>query len=219
MFSLKKAVVLLSGGMDSTTLLYDLVRKGQEVKALSFNYGQKHKKELEYAKKTCETLNVEHKIMDLSNIRSLISNSVLINDEEVPEGHYEDESMKATVVPNRNAIMLSIAIGWAENLKYDSVVIANHGGDHAIYPDCRTDFISALDLASQLGTYQKVRIYAPYSEISKTDIARIGLNLGIDYDVTTWSCYKGGEEHCGKCGTCVERIEAIGEAIEGTIDK
>jgi len=137
MFSLKKAVVLLSGGMDSTTLLYDLVRKGQEVKALSFNYGQKHKKELEYAKKTCETLNVEHKIMDLSNIRSLISNSVLINDEEVPEGHYEDESMKATVVPNRNAIMLSIAIGWAENLKYDSVVIANHGGDHAIYPQPR----------------------------------------------------------------------------------
>jgi 7-cyano-7-deazaguanine synthase len=208
-----KAVVILSGGMDSTTLLYDMVNQGQEVKALSFHYGQRHaQKELICAAKTCEKLKVDHKIVDLSKIKHLISNSALTGDIEVPEGHYEDESMMKTVVPNRNMIMLSIAIGYAENLDYKYVAIGNHSGDHAIYPDCRHEFIEALDKASKLGTYSEIRIFAPYTHLSKGDIATLGLKLGIDYDHDTWSCYKGGDEHCGKCGTCVERIEALAEA-------
>lgn len=207
-----KTVLILSGGMDSTTLLYDLLYYQHEVKALSFNYGQKHSKELWYAKRTCEKLKVEHQIIDLSVITPLISNSALTSDKEIPEGHYQDESMKITVVPNRNAIMLSIAVGWAENLNYQSVSIANHAGDHSIYPDCRTEFITALSLAEQLGTYNKIKINAPYSDISKIDIAEIGLKRGIDYDKDTWSCYKGLVEPCHKCGTCVERDEAIIEA-------
>lgn len=207
-----KVVTILSGGMDSTTLVYDLIKRGHEVKCLSFNYGQRHKKELEYASKTCEKLGIEHSIINLEGITSLISNSALTGDIEVPEGHYEDETMKRTVVPNRNMIMLSIAIGYAENLGYECVAIANHSGDHAIYPDCRTEFIKKLSEAAELGTYNEIYIFAPYSNITKTDIAKIGLNLGIDYDKETWSCYKGGEEHCHKCGTCVERDEAINEA-------
>jgi len=208
-----KSIVILSGGMDSTTLLCDMVSKGYEIKALSFNYGQKHKKELEYAKKTCTELKIEHKIIDLTNITSLLSNSSLINpDVKVPEGHYAAENMKSTVVPNRNMIMLAIAIGYAENEKYDNVAIANHAGDHTIYPDCRDEFIQALSLAGYLGTFNKIKLYAPYTNITKTDIAEIGVKLGIDYDRLTWSCYKGGEEPCGKCGTCVERNEALSGA-------
>lgn len=207
-----KVVAILSGGMDSTTLVYDLVKRGHEVKCLSFNYGQRHKKELKYAAKTCEKFQIEHFIVDLTSITSLISNSSLTGGIEVPEGHYEDETMKKTVVPNRNMIMLSIAIGYAENLGYECVAIANHAGDHAIYPDCRTEFIKQLSKAAELGTYNEIYILAPYSDITKTDIAKIGLNLGIDYDKETWSCYKGLEEHCHKCGTCVERDEAINEA-------
>lgn len=207
-----KTILVLSGGMDSTTLLYDLLYYQHTVKALSFNYGQRHKKELNYASKTCLKLGVEHRIVDLSVITPLISNSALTSNVEVPEGHYADESMKITVVPNRNMIMLAIAIGWAENLKYDSVSIANHSGDHAIYPDCRTEFMTALSLASQLGTYSKIKLNTPYSDIYKIDIALKGLKLGIDYDKDTWSCYKGLDKACDKCGTCVERIEAITSA-------
>jgi len=207
-----KTVLILSGGMDSTTLLYDLKARGHEVKALSFDYGQKHKKELDYAARSCSRLGIEHRIVDLTVITPLISNSSLTGDEEIPEGHYEDETMKSTVVPNRNAIMLSIAVGWAENEEYDCVSIANHGGDHAIYPDCRSEFIAAINLAAQLGTYNKIQIHAPYSNISKTDIAEKGLLLDIPFDDVTWSCYVGKEEPCGKCGTCVERIEALRDA-------
>ena len=207
-----KTIVVLSGGMDSTTLLYELVAQGHEVKAISFDYGQRHWKELGYAKDTCVRLGVDHQIIDLSEIVPLIGNSALTGNIEVPEGHYEDETMRATVVPNRNAIMLSIAVGCAENIGYDCVAIANHAGDHAIYPDCRSEFIAAMNLTAQLGTYCKIQIYAPYSDMSKIDIAEIGLRLEIPYDEVTWSCYKGEEEPCRKCGTCVERIEALREA-------
>lgn len=209
-----KTVVILSGGMDSTTLVYDLIKQEDNVRCLSFDYGQRHKKELEYASKTCKKLNIQHKIVDLTNITSLISNSALIGDMKVPDGHYEDETMKQTVVPNRNMIMLSIAIGFAENIGFDRVAIANHSGDHAIYPDCRTEFIEATSLAGKLGTYNKIEVYSPYSEMTKADIVEIGLKLGIDYEGDTWSCYKGQDRHCGKCGTCVERAEAINEAKE-----
>lgn len=204
-----KTVLILSGGMDSTTLLYDLMNRGHDLKVLSFNYGQRHKKELEFADKTCVKLGVDHTRVDLRSITSLISNSALTGEVEVPEGHYEDETMKLTVVPNRNMIILSVAIGYAENLGFENVAIANHAGDHAIYPDCRTEFIEALSKASELGTYNKIKIVAPYSEISKADIARIGLDLGINYEADTWSCYKGGDKPCGLCGTCQERIEAM----------
>lgn len=207
-----KTVLILSGGMDSTTLLYDLLDKGCEIKTVSFNYGQRHKKELEYAKRSCSKFGIEHKIVDLSSITPLIGNSALTSDIAVPEGHYEDESMKITVVPNRNSIMLAIAVGYAENLKFDCVSIANHAGDHVIYPDCRRVFIDAFSVASQLSTYNKININAPYTSLSKADIARIGLLYGIDYDNDTWSCYKGLDTPCKKCGTCVERIEAIEKA-------
>jgi 7-cyano-7-deazaguanine synthase len=208
-----KTIIILSGGGDSGTLLHDLVNQGHEVKALSFNYGQKHVKELDFASKMCKKLGVEHKIIDLGIIIPLISNSALTNKNiQVPLGHYEDPSMKITVVPNRNMIMLSIAIGYAENLNYNCVSIANHKGDRSQYPDCRYEYIQALNLASFLGTYNNIKIHAPYTELTKTDIFEIGLELGIDYDKETWSCYQGGEKPCEgpiKCGTCTERDEAL----------
>jgi len=208
-----KIIVVVSGGGDSCTLVTDLVNQEHEVEALSFFYGQKHSKELEFASRMCRKLGVKHKIVDLSVITPLISNSALINkDIIVPKGHYEDPTMKITVVPNRNMIMLSIAIGYAENLGYNCVAIANHKGDRACYPDCRYEYIQALNLASFLGTYNNIKIYAPYTELTKTDIFEKGLKLGIDYDKETWSCYEGLKSPCGKCGTCVERIEAIAEA-------
>jgi 7-cyano-7-deazaguanine synthase len=204
-----KSILILSGGMDSTTLLYWLVKKKQEVRCLSFYYGQKHKKEIQYADDNCKKLKVAWSLIDISALLPLISNSSLTSEQPVPEGHYEEESMKATVVPNRNMIMLSIAAAYAENLKYDSVMYAAHKGDHAIYPDCRGEFMTALDLACQLGTYNKIRLIAPFREMHKGEIAKLGLSLGIDFDHDTWSCYNGNDEPCQKCGTCVERKEAL----------
>lgn len=231
----KGYAAIVSGGMDSVTLINFLKKlvavraedklslrmagaagiesKDSEVPvhALSFDYGQRHKKELEFAKSNCKQLNIQHQVVDLTAITPLISDSALTGTADVPEGHYADESMKQTVVPNRNMIMLSVAIGYAENNGLKQVAIGNHSGDHAIYPDCRTEFITALNEAAKLGTYNEVGIYAPFSDISKSDICAVGNTLGVDYE-QTWSCYKGGETHCGKCGTCVERLEAFDEA-------
>ena len=204
----KKTLVILSGGMDSTTLLYKTKKVRKEVQAISFDYGQRHRKELEYARKTCEKLGVKHTIVDISFLRDLLSNSALTGDIEVPEGHYEDESMKITVVPNRNMIMASIAIGYAVNLDYDEIALGVHAGDHAIYPDCRPQFIKALRKIARVANYEPIKVYTPFIRLQKGDIALIGLELGIDYN-KTWSCYKGGEEHCGKCGACRERDEAL----------
>jgi 7-cyano-7-deazaguanine synthase len=213
--NVEDTVIILSGGMDSTTLLYYLRDLKINMAALTFNYGQRHHREIACAVATCAKLEVPHSVIDLKPITWLINNSVLTDHSlEVPEGHYTDEIMKQTVVPNRNMIMLSIAIGYAENLKFDSVSIANHAGDHAIYPDCRTEFIDALNKASILGTYNEIKLFSPFTDMTKTGIAMIGLQLGIDYDKDTWSCYKGNEVHCGKCGTCVERLEALKEAKE-----
>lgn len=202
------AVIIISGGIDSVTLLHKLVKGNNSIEALSFDYGQRHVKEIEFAKYHCNLLGVNHQVVCLKNISHLISNSALTGNISVPDGHYKDESMKKTVVPNRNMIMLSIAIGYAENIGFDYVAIANHAGDHAIYPDCRTEFINALSIASSIGTYNSIKIYAPFSNISKKDIVYIGNSIGIDY-TKTWSCYKGIEFQCGTCGTCVERLEAL----------
>lgn len=206
----KNSVIILSGGMDSVTLLHD--RKEQIALAVTFDYGSNHnKREAEYAACHCKLLGIEHIVIPLSFIKDYFKSSLLEGADAVPEGHYQDENMKSTVVPFRNGIMLSIACGLAESRGFTKVLIANHAGDHAIYPDCRATFITSMSEAMAYGTYRNVTVEAPYTGISKTDIAKIGKQLNIDYS-KTYSCYKGGEKHCGKCGTCVERKEALRDA-------
>ena len=196
--------------MDSITLLYDF--KDRIALGVSFSYGSNHNaKEIPYAEYHCKLLGIPHIVIDLAFVPKYFRSSLLEGGDAIPEGHYADDNMKSTVVPFRNGIMLSIAAGIAEshNLKY--VMMANHGGDHAIYPDCRHTFVEAMSKATQEGTYPGIQILAPYTDITKADIAMKGKALGIDY-TKTWSCYKGGEHHCGKCGTCVERREALAAA-------
>ena len=208
-----KAILIYSGGLDSTTLLYEY-RDSIEL-AVSFDYGSKHnEKELECAAENCARLNIPHLVIPLNFIKDYFRSSLLQGSEEIPEGHYADENMRSTVVPFRNGIMLAIAAGLAESNDLDSVLIANHGGDHEIYPDCRPEFIDAFDEAARNGTYNGVRIVSPYCNITKRDIALRGKALGIDYSLT-YSCYKGGEKHCGRCGTCTERKEAL-EGFDST---
>lgn len=196
--------------MDSITLLYD--HKDEIALGISFDYGSNHNaREIPFAKMHCERLGIKHITINLDFMHQYFKSSLLDGAEAIPEGHYADDNMKSTVVPFRNGIMLAIAIGIAESNNLDQVFIANHGGDHTIYPDCRPEFINAIDAAATAGTYNNVKVIAPYTKIIKSDIARIGKRLGIDY-AETWSCYKGGEVHCGKCGTCVERKEALAEA-------
>lgn len=207
---MKNSVIIVSGGMDSITLLYD--HKDEIALGISFDYGSNHNaREIPFAKMHCERLGIKHITINLDFMHQYFKSSLLDGAEAIPEGHYADDNMKSTVVPFRNGIMLSIAIGIAESNHLDQVFIANHGGDHTIYPDCRPEFINAIDAAATAGTYNNVKVVAPYTQITKSDIARIGKKLGIDY-TETWSCYKGGEVHCGKCGTCVERKEALAEA-------
>ncbi len=207
---MKNSAIIVSGGMDSITLLYD--RKDEIALGISFDYESNHNaREIPFAKMHCERLGIKHITINLDFMHQYFKSSLLDGAEAIPEGHYADDNMKSTVVPFRNGIMLAIAIGIAESNNLDQVFIANHGGDHTIYPDCRPEFINAIDAAATAGTYNNVKVIAPYTKITKSDIARIGKRLGIDY-AETWSCYKGGEVHCGKCGTCVERKEALAEA-------
>lgn len=213
----KKSLIILSGGMDSVTLLYD---KAEEIAlAVTFDYGSNHnKREQEYAAYHCKQLGIEHIIIPLAFIHDYFKSSLLEGADAIPEGHYAAENMKSTVVPFRNGIMLSIACGLAESRGLNKVLIANHYGDHSIYPDCRANFINAMSEAMSFGTYAGVKINAPYTLITKTDIAKIGKRIGVDYS-KTYSCYKGGVKHCGKCGTCVERKEALHDAgIEDTTE-
>lgn len=207
---MKNSAIIVSGGMDSITLLYD--HKDEIALGISFDYGSNHNaREIPFAKMHCERLGIKHITINLDFMHQYFKSSLLDGAEAIPEGHYADDNMKSTVVPFRNGIMLAIAIGIAESNNLDQVFIANHGGDHTTYPDCRPEFINAIDAAATAGTYNNVKVIAPYTKITKSDIARIGKRLGIDY-AETWSCYKGGEVHCGKCGTCVERKEALAEA-------
>jgi len=204
----KKAVVVYSGGMDSFTLLHKVRQQGFEVFALSFNYGQRHAVELTVAANVCKDLGINHRVVDISSINSLIGGSSLTSDIDVPEGHYEEESMKATVVPNRNMILLSLAVGYAVSIESTKVFYGAHSGDHAIYPDCRPEFVNRMNDVCKIANYEQVEIVTPYLDQSKIGILEEGLAMNLDY-AKTWTCYNGREKSCGKCGACQERLEAF----------
>ena len=205
---MKDSIIIVSGGMDSVTLMYEY--KDRIALALTFDYHSRHaEKEITCAKWHCKKLGIPHLVIELGFMDACLNSSLFANSsEEIPEGEYAEENMKSTVVPFRNGIMLSIAAGLAESRGLRYVLIANHSGDHAIYPDCRPNFIDSMSQAICNGTYTKTEILAPYTDISKREIALRGNSLGVDFSYT-YSCYKGGEKHCGKCGTCVERKEAL----------
>ncbi len=207
---MKDSVLIVSGGMDSITMLYEY--SDRIAIGLSFDYGSNHNaREIPFARLHCERLGIRHVVIGLDFMHRYFKSSLLEGADAIPEGHYAGDNMKSTVVPFRNGIMLAIAAGIAESNGLRHVMMANHGGDHAIYPDCRPEFVSAFGAAVRAGTYEGITVEAPYTDITKADIARRGRALGIDYS-ETWSCYKGGERHCGRCGTCVERREALAEA-------
>lgn len=209
-------VIIYSGGMDSTVLLYKYA--SEIALAISFDYGSKHNDmEFSYAKKNTDKLGIKHIRLSLPFINQFFKSDLLKSGGDVPKGHYEDMSMKRTVVPFRNGIMLSIAAGIAESIGCKSVLIANHGGDHFIYKDCRDEFIKSMSHSISLGTDAEVVIEAPYTHYSKRDIALEGRDLNVDFSLT-YSCYNGEEFHCGVCGTCVERKEAL-EDFDTTIYK
>jgi 7-cyano-7-deazaguanine synthase len=206
--SKKKVVIIYSGGMDSYTVLHVAKQQGFDVHALSFDYGQRHNKELIYAKNVTNKYNIPHKIVDISSINQLIGGSSLTSDLDVPEGHYEEDSMKQTVVPNRNMILLSLAVGYAVSIGAEAVYFGAHSGDHAIYPDCRTEFVNAMNDVCKIANYEAIEVRAPFLKNDKIDILAKGLSLGLDYN-ETWTCYNGREKACGKCGACQERLEAF----------
>lgn len=204
-----KIVSLMSGGMDSTVMVAKLIAERHEVRALGIDYGQRHSKELEMAELQSSMYGIPFSIADMSSLRDLLPGSSLTdNTVAVPEGKYDEESMKATVVPNRNMIMLSIAIGHAIAHGCDAVAYAAHSGDHAIYPDCRPEFASAMEAVAAVCDYKVIAMLRPFMDTDKAGIAKIGDDLAVEFR-RTWSCYKGGDHHCGRCGTCVERREAF----------
>lgn len=205
-----KTLVICSGGLDSVTLAYKVAHEGQLVGLLSFDYGQRHKKELSYAVQCASHLDIPHSIIDITSIGAQLSGSALTGTIDVPDGHYAEESMKITVVPNRNAIMLSIAYGIASARRLDAVAAAFHGGDHFIYPDCRPPFIAAFENMQHhaLEGLSQIKLSAPFLTMTKADIVAEGAKFNTPF-AATWSCYKGGDLHCGRCGTCVERREAF----------
>lgn len=207
----EKAIVILSGGMDSTTLLYDVKNQGYEVYALGFDYNQKHKRELELARKTCDRLHIPYRLLSLRILNEIAPSALTRDNWKVPEGHYAGENMKQTVVPNRNMVMLSLATSYAIGLKAQHLFYGAHAGDHEIYPDCRKEFVEAMKYAIELCDWNKVQLHAPYLDMDKGDIAIKGKVMDVDYSLTH-TCYKGKEVACGKCGSCVERLEAFEKA-------
>jgi 7-cyano-7-deazaguanine synthase len=201
--------------MDSTTLLYDLINQKYDLHAVTFDYGQKHKNEIACAKITCERMKIPQKIIDIGVLNEIAPSSLTRSEWEVPEGNYADDTMKQTVVPNRNMVLLSLAGSYAIGIKASRLFYGAHSGDHAIYPDCRPVFVSAMETAFHLCDWNDLILSAPYLHLTKGDIVRRGLSLGVDYS-NTWTCYKGGEKSCGKCGSCDERLAAFREA--GAVD-
>ncbi len=208
-----RVVAIVSGGLDSIAMAYHLVNIGFEVSLISYDYGQRHKKEIDFARLCAKNLNTDHHVVDLTVIKSLMNTSSLTSpDVEVPDGHYAQETMKITVVPNRNAIMINVATALAVSGNYDFVATGVHGGDHFIYPDCRPEFIASqtatLRLANAGFISESFDVLAPFVNISKADIVALGHKINVPW-LETWSCYKGGDTHCGSCGTCFERREAF----------
>ncbi len=204
-----KTVLSYSGGLDSTVLLYKLLREGDEVHCLHFDYGSKHHaKEYESAMAICRSLNVPLTKVSLPFINELFTSNLLTSGGAIPEGHYSDPSMRQTVVPGRNTIFLSILIGYAESIKAQRVALANHAGDHATYPDCRPEWVASMSLVAYHGTYDHVRLYAPFTHLDKGDLCAEGAVLGVPFE-KTWTCYNSKEKHCGVCGSCVARKEAF----------
>lgn len=206
----KSAVMVLSGGMDSVSMLHEYARF--IALAVSFDYGANHgSRELACAAENCRRLGIPHIIIPLTFIAQYFDSALLSGADAIPEEGYAESNMRSTVVPFRNGIMLAVAAGIAESRGLSHVMIANHSGDHAIYPDCRPEFIRAMSSATQAGTYPGIDIVAPYTNLSKSDIARRGATSGVDFSLT-YSCYKGGEHHCGRCATCIERRQALADA-------
>lgn len=202
-----KAVLIYSGGLDSTTLLYEF--RDSIALAVSFDYGSKHNaREIAFAVENCKELGIRHLVIPLDFMGKYFRSDLLLSGGDIPEGEYDADNMKSTVVPFRNGIMLSVAAGLAESYGLDTIMMANHGGDHTIYPDCTPEFVDAFGRAVEAGTTNGVRLFSPYCNITKRDIALRGKAIGIDYS-KTYSCYKGGLRHCGCCGTCRERKEAL----------
>ena len=205
----RKTVVVFSGGLDSTTLLYHMIALDHDVKAISFDYGQRHRKELASARAIANLLSIEHRIVDVTGLAAIFgANALTDHDTSVPHGEYSPETMQVTVVPNRNMIMIAIATGWAIASGYDSVAFGAHSGAYTPYPDCQPAFASAINSASLVCDYKPIEVLAPFVSLTKTDVVRRGKELGVDFDLT-WSCYEGGERPCGKCSTCCDRINAI----------
>jgi 7-cyano-7-deazaguanine synthase len=209
-----KAVILLSGGLDSTTLLYRVRRDGYHVHALSVDYGQRHRTEIDHARRLAQGIGARHSVIDLTTVTRFLTGSSLTDMAvDVPEGHYAEETMKATVVPNRNAMMLTVAFAVASSERANCVAVAVHAGDHAIYPDCRREFIECFRTMQDMSLGEHIDLHAPFLTIDKVEIARQAVELGVPLE-RTWSCYKGGPVHCGRCGTCVERAWAIAQVTE-----
>lgn len=209
---MSRAVVILSGGMDSSTLVFWAVNEGFEVFPLTLNYKQRHVKEIECARAVCKELGVPHKVINISTISELLQGSALTTPTvDVPEGHYEAESMKQTVVPARNTILLSLGLGYAVSLKASYLLYGAHSGDHHIYADCRPIFIDAMRIVAKLCDERPIELLAPFADIDKTGILEIGGQLNVPYE-KTWTCYVGKEKACGRCGSCTERREAFKKA-------
>ncbi|WP_289081064.1 7-cyano-7-deazaguanine synthase QueC [uncultured Sulfitobacter sp.] len=205
-----KTIVICSGGLDSVSLAHMVAAKRKLTGLVSFDYGQRHRKELDYAALCAKRLDVPHDIIDMRGIGAALTGSALTDDVDVPDGHYAEETMRVTVVPNRNAIMLTVAYGIAAARGDQAVATAVHGGDHFIYPDCRPDFTQAFEFMQYMALdgYADVSLYTPFVHRSKADIVTEGQRHNTPF-AETWSCYKGGVHHCGRCGTCVERREAF----------
>jgi 7-cyano-7-deazaguanine synthase len=209
----RKCVVVYSGGLDSTTLLYHLRAEGHTLKALSVDYGQRHREPEQAAARTiCARLGVEQRTVDLTSLAGFLGrNSLSDPSVPVPAGEYAADTMRVTTVPNRNMILLSVALAWAASLRFDAVACGAHGGEYTPYPDCRPPFAEAMDRAAQVCDWEPLRVLAPFVTWDKAAVVRRGAELGVPFELT-WSCYHGGATHCGRCGTCLDRRRAFDRA-------